>query len=105
MNAGRLTEVISIERPSIAQNDFGANSIQWQKHIQTRADVTFESGTRVTENNEVIFSYNKVFTIRYYHDIDEKDRIIWNGKKWRILSLEPDKAKQLITIKTELINE
>ena len=105
MNAGRLTEVISIERPSIAQNDVGANSIQWQKHIQTRADVTFESGTRATENNEVIFSYNKVFTIRYYHDIDEKDRIIWNGKKWRILSLEPDKAKQLITIRTELINE
>ena len=105
MNAGRLTEVISIERPSIAQNDFGANRIQWQKHIQTRADVTFESGTRATENNEVIFSYNKVFTIRYYHDIDEKDRIIWNGKKWRILSLEPDKAKQLISIKTELINE
>lgn len=105
MNAGRLTEVISIERPSIAQNDFVANSIQWQKHIQTRADVTFESGTRATENNEVIFSYNKVFTIRYYHDIDEKDRIIWNGKKWRILSLEPDKTKQLITIRTELINE
>ena len=105
MNAGRLTEVISIERPSIAQNDFGANSIQWQKYIQTRADVTFESGTRAIENNEVIFSYNKVFTIRYYHDIDEKDRIIWNGKKWRILSLEPDKTKQLITIRTELINE
>lgn len=105
MNSGRLTEVITIERPSTAQNDFGATNVQWLKHIQTRADVTFESGTRATENNEVIFSYNKVFTVRYYHDIDEKDRIIWNRKKWRILSLEPDKAKQLITIRTELINE
>ncbi len=105
MNAGRLTEVITIERPSIAQNDFGANSTQWQQHIQTRANVAFESGTRTTENNEVIFSYNKVFTVRHYHDIDESDRIIWNKKKWRILSLEPDKAKQLITIRTELINE
>ena len=105
MNAGRLTELITIERPSIAQNDFGANSIQWLKHILTKADVAFESGTRATENNEVIFSYNKIFTIRYYHDIDEQDRIIWNQKKWRILSIEPDKAKQLITIRTELINE
>ena len=105
MNAGRLTEVISIERPFVEQNEYGANGIQWRAHITTRADVQFETGTRATENNEVIFSYNKVFTIRYYHDIDEKDRIIWNGKKWRILSLEPDKAKQLITIRTELINE
>ena len=105
MNGGRLTEVITIERPSIAQNDFGANNLQWQKHIQTRADVQYESGTRATENDEVIFSYNKIFTIRYYHDIDEQDRIIWNNKKWRILSIEPDKAKQLITIRTELINE
>lgn len=105
MNSGRLTEIITIERPSTVQNDFGANSIKWKKHIQTRADVTFESGTRATENNEVIFSYIKVFTVRHYHDVDESDRIIWNKKKWRILSLEPDKAKQLITIRTELINE
>lgn len=105
MNGGRLTKLITIERPSIEQNDFGANGIQWNQHIQTRADVTFESGTRATENNEVIFSYNKIFTIRYYHNIDEKDRIIWNNKKWRILSIEPDKSKQLITIRTELINE
>lgn len=105
MNGGRLTEVITIERPTIVQNDFGANKFQWQNYIQTRADVQYESGTRATENDEVIFSYNKIFTIRYYHDIDEKDRIIWNNKKWRILSIEPDKSKQLITIRTELINE
>lgn len=105
MNAGRLTEVITIVRPKTMVNDYGANKTEYAPYIQTRADVSYESGTRAIENNEVIFSYNKIFTIRYYHNIDENDRIIWNKKKWRILSIEPDKSKQLITIRTELINE
>lgn len=105
MNAGRLNEVITIERPQIKVNEFGANKFEYNPLIKTRADVSYEGGARTIENDEVIFSYNKVFTIRYYHQIDEKDRIIWNNKKWRILSIEPDKSKQLITIRTELINE
>ena len=46
-----------------------------------------------------------VFTIRIYHKVDERMRIIWEGKKYRILSIEEDRTLQQLTIKTELINE
>ncbi|MDV3120789.1 phage head closure protein [Segatella copri] len=53
----------------------------------------------------MVFNYTKIFTIRYYHNIDEKDRILWKGKLYRILSVEPDRDKQSIIIRTELIND
>ena len=74
MNAGRLKEVITIQKPTISQNEYGANGTQWTDYITTRSDVQFESGNRDTENGEIVFNYTKIFTIRYYHNIDEKDR-------------------------------
>lgn len=105
MNAGRLNQIITVERPTISKDDYGANQTTWNNIITTRADVQFDGGNRITENNEIIHSYTKTFTIRYYHKVDEKDRILWEEKHYRILSIEKDKDKQTITIRTELINE
>lgn len=105
MNGGRLKEVIVIQRPTITKDEFGANRVEWKDIISTRSDVQFDNGSRAKENGEIVFNYTKVFTIRIYHDVDEKDRILWNNKKWRILSIEPDKDQQKQTIRTELINE
>lgn len=105
MMGGRLRYDITIQRPRIVQNGFGANNIEWEDIIHTKADVTFDQGSRGYENDELVFVYPKVFTVRYYHQVDEEDRILWNNKKWRILSLEPDLKKQSLTIRTELINE
>lgn len=105
MNGGRLKEIIVVQRPTITRDDFGANKTVWKDIITTRSDVQFEKGDRATENGEIVFNYTKVFTIRVYHNVDEKDRILWNNKKWRILSIEPDKDQQKQTIRTELINE
>ena len=40
-----------------------------------------------------------------YHRVNEQMRILWNGKKYRILSISPELYKQSITIITELVNE
>ena len=105
MNAGRLKEVITIQKPTISQNEYGANGTQWTDYITTRSDVQFESGNRHTENGDIVFNYTKIVTIKYDHNIDEKDRILWKGKLYRILSVEPDRDKQSIIIRTELIND
>ena len=39
MNAGRLKEVITIQKPTISQNEYGANGTQWTDYITTRSDV------------------------------------------------------------------
>lgn len=105
MNSGRLKEIITIQRSSITVDEYGANQLEWKDYITTRAAVQFDSGNRMNESNEIIFSYTKTFTIRVYHKVDEKDRIRWDGKYYRILSIEKDKDKQNLTIRTELINE
>lgn len=105
MQAGILTETITIQQPSINQNGYGANSIVWTDYIRTKSAVTYNNGNRYNENNEIIFTYQVTFTIRIYHQLDERMRIVWNGNKYRILSIEPDKHQQKLVIKTELINE
>ena len=102
MKAGLLNSIIAIEKPEVVSDDFGANSLKWVKHIdKTRAKVTYSNGTRANENNEIIF----IFTVRHYHSLTERMRILWEGRKYRILSIEKNKALQQQVIKTELINE
>lgn len=106
MRAGRLTEVISVEKPVQRQNEYGATALEWESFIsKTKAEVTYSNGNRRNENNEIIFAYEVVFTVRIYHQINERMRIIWKNKKYRILSIQENKELQSLTIKTELINE
>lgn len=106
MRAGLLQEVIKVEEPVTTTNEYGANYIQWKTFIgRTKAQVTYSSGNRANENNEIIFAYEVVFTVRIYHRINERMRIIWKNKKYRILSIEENRQLQTLTVKTELINE
>ncbi|MBD5229553.1 MAG: phage head closure protein [Bacteroidales bacterium] len=106
MNAGTLFYDIVIEKPEIIVNDdFGSQTETWVKHIKTKADIIWDSGSRTNDNNETFYAWNMTFRIRYYHDVNEKMRIVWNNKRYRILSIMPDRIKQVKTIRTELIND
>lgn len=103
MRAGLLTDPVTFRRAIITKNQYGQEETDWIDCISTRANVRFNSGSRVTENNEIINTYTVTFTVRYYHNIDEFMRILWKGKTYRILSIEEDKTK--LTIIGELVNE
>jgi len=105
MRAGILTEPITILKPVIIKNDFGAEKTDWINFIATRTNVRFNSGNRFTETNEIIHSCNLTFTIRYYHLIDESMKVAYKGKEYRILAINSDRLKQSTTIIGELINE
>ena len=106
MRAGLLKEVISVEKPIIKADDYGAEKKLWINHISnTRANVNYSSGNRANENGEIVYTYEVIFTVRVYHQINEYMRIIWKNKKYRILSIEPNRELQQLVIKTELINE
>lgn len=95
MKAGLLSSTIAVEKPEVVSDEFGANTLKWVKHIdKTRAKVTYSSGNRANENNEIIFTYEVIFTVRHYHSITERMRILWEGNKYRILSIERNKALQ-----------
>lgn len=105
MQAGILNERIVIEQPTVQQNGFGANAIKWTEFVTTRANVTYTNGNRANENNEIVFTCNVIFKIRYYHKVTELMHIVWNGQKYRILSIQSDKHRQFKAINTELIND
>ena len=103
MRAGLLTDPVTFRKATITKIQYGQEETYWENHIITRGNIKFNSGNRVTENNEIINTYTVTFTVRSYHKIDEFMRILWKGKTYRILSIEEDKTK--LTIIGELINE
>lgn len=103
--AGLLTEPIEILSVEKKRNDYGEETEIQKSKCNTRARVLHNKGGRKQENQEITYIYNKVFLVRYYVDIADFDLIRWNGKKYRVLDIEPDKVRQEKTIYTEQINE
>lgn len=105
MRAGLLREQITIQKITNIKDAFGANTTLWVDKFTCRAQVNTNSGNRLNQNNEIIHTYNVTFTIRLYYNVEESDRIIFNGKKYRIISVNKELYKQAINIIGELINE
>ncbi len=105
MRAGLLNEVITILRNEVITDEYGANKIEWNEFVTTRANITYNSGNRITENSEIVFTTAVDFTIRTYHKVEPKMRILYRDNLYRIMSIEVDMQKQKQIIKTELINE
>ena len=101
MQAGILKERIQVQRPTVRTDEYGANVIEYNNIINTRAAATNKSGNRA----KIVYNYIKSFTVRYYHNIQENDIIIWNNKKYRITDIDEVRDKQYKIINTELIND
>lgn len=105
MRAGLLNEIVTILAPKITINDTGEQSMQYVEKLKTRAYVEHSTGNRSIENTEIVFNYTKTFKVRSYVDVCELDRISWNKREYRIISIEPNRQYQELTIIAELIND
>lgn len=109
MKSGKLNNIVIIESPTTMINEYGEDeTIQtYSEKLKTRCDVVNDSGTRVNDNGEIFYPYNKTFVFWDYMDdkIDERDRIIFKGKPYRIITKDLIKENKTLFVKTELINE
>lgn len=106
MKAGVLNEIIEIQEPIIIKNEYGEEMTEnYSTKLKTRAEVSYNSGNKTADNNEIFFSYDITFTIRYYHNVSELDRVIWLNKPYKILSMERNRKFQLINLRCSMINE
>lgn len=105
MKAGSLKETIKIIRNKFEKTKFGDEIEIWVDLCSTRAELKHDTGSRLNVNNEILYSAIKTFKVRYYVEVDEFDRIEWNGKQYRIISIEPDRNQRCKYIKTELVND
>ena len=105
MIAGRLNEVIKVYDAQETVNEYGERSVEYVYRYTTRARVEFNTGNRLNENDEIVFNYNKTFNVRAYVPIVETSQIEWQGRRYRILTLESRREYNDKVINTELINE
>lgn len=105
MIAGRLNEVIKIFKPQETTNEYGEREFEFVYHYTTRARVEYNTGNRMNENNELVFNYNKTFNVRSYVPLLETYQIEWQGKRYRILTVEHRREYNDMVVNTELINE
>lgn len=105
MNAGSLKYLITIQEPITTRNEFGSQEVKWKDVVNTRAEVIYNRGNRQSDGLEVYYDYTPTFRIRYYHNINDYMRIKYEGKYYRILSVQKELLTQSVTIITELINE
>ena len=105
MRAGLLDTEVKILRPEITRNAFGEQEEEYKDHYTTKARVLHNSGRRSVENGEILHSYEKTVEVWKYVDVVETDFIEFDGKQYRILSIEDDKTQQKKIITIELIND
>lgn len=103
--AGILQEIIDIYKAHTSISDYNAQDTDYIKSYTTRANVRYDHGNRIDENGEIFYEYDKTFIVRYYVPVTEFDFIKWNGKFYRVLSIDKDRLLQQQTIRVELVND
>ena len=103
--AGLFTEVVDIYKVVQSTNEYGEQADSYVLKYTTRARVQNNSGGRVADSEEIYFSYTKIFTLRVYVDIEDFDRIKYDGKFYRILNIDKSEKLQQITVTAEQVKE
>ena len=103
--AGIFKEPITIKRPHAVKNQYGEEVIEYDTIWNTRARIVHDGGGRSTENESIFYTSLKTLEIRRYVPIDYFDIVEWDGRKYRVIDIEPFIAQQKQQIKIELIND
>lgn len=105
MKAGTLKYIIEIYRPVITSTDFGNTHTEWEFHYKTHANMIFNSGNRINENNEIFYPTTRTFIVRHYVPVEDTMRIKFEDKYYQIVSINKNKYYNDIEINTDLVNE
>ena len=103
--AGLFDEPIKIYEVVQASNEYGEQIDTYELKYETRARIQNTSGSRINDSNEIFYSYNKIFIVRYYVPVEDFYRIYWDGHYYRINNIDKNKKLQQISIDCELVKE
>ena len=106
MEAGKLTERITIQRPEAVRDVYGSTATVWTDVVANLpAAVNYVRGDREIDNEEIFHGRVTTFSIRWRGTVNEEMRILWDNLKYRILSIDRRTHRREYLIRTELINE
>lgn len=89
---GRLREVVTFQRATSTANDYNEPVETWVDHYTCRAEVRYGTGQERRQAAQEQSSQPASFVVRRNPTTDAltvRDRIMFNGETWDIVSLAP----------------
>lgn len=106
MESGLLKDIITFQEMTVTTDEYGHEITTFTDAFTTRADVIWNNGNRIVSNEEIFYENTVSFVVRYYCPVEDTMIIVYQDKKYRIISINPDKELyRNKTIISELINE
>ena len=87
MPAGKLDQLVTIQRPAETSDGIGGTTRAWADLATDPAvwaHVKAKSGREAMAEDRINAAFVVVFTIRNRTDLSELDRIVWNGEAYNI---------------------
>ena len=103
--AGLFNEKVEIFDFVQTKSNIGVITNEMVKIYDTRAKVGHISGSRTVINSEIQVPYMKNFVLRVYVPVTETCWIKYDGKYYRVTSIDVDRAMQQQVVTTELVQE
>ena len=91
MNACLLRYPIEIYELVTTKTEYGTIQTHYELKYETKAHIIFNSESQVISEGEIFYPVNRTFIVREYVPVVETDRIKWDGKWWKIMSINPNK--------------
>lgn len=105
MNAALLKHPIEIYALVTTKTAYGTINTEYKIKYNTKAHIQFGSEQQVVSEGEIFYPVTRTFIVRAYVPVTETDRIKWEGKWWKILSINQNIYYNDIEIITTLVNE
>ena len=104
MNSCILKDPIDIYELTTSKTEYGTIQTSYNLKYHTRAYVRFNSENLTVSEGEVYFPINRTFIVRAYVPVVETDQIEYEGKRYKILSINKNKYFNDIEINTTTVN-
>ena len=104
MNAGNLDELITVQEFSTTRSGTTGEAVKsWTQRVQLWAQIkASESGGDVNAGMQMQFKQRFTFKTRYDSTVIPEDRILWEGKTYKILNIAEIDRRMYMIILAEL---
>lgn len=105
MIAGRLTEFVVLQEPTVVTDAFGAEVISYTGGAPIHAEVNWKSG-RLSQEASELFPDGRVEIVIYAaHTVAEKWRVVYQGVTYIVGAIEFNRRKGLKRLICDRVNE
>ena len=95
MIAGLLNERVTLLRPSVSTDGFGAETTSYETYGEVRAEVRWKSGALSPELSEIFPDVHLEVMVRDAHPVAAKWRLVHAGDTYTVDAAEHNRLKGL----------